>query len=571
MLSPKEYVVTHLNRLNSYITGITSTTITAGKYERLAVQRFLDFKDKYSYRESELMRVLKFCSLLNLTTTKEVKQLELMDFQVFILANLYGLYLGNSTRVFNTGIIECGKKQGKSSLAAVLCLYESVADKELNASVLLIAKNSKQAKTVFNYIESIITVSPLIKDLFTINRSIIYNSSTTGKNKIEVIPADPRTVQGNNCSFSIADEAAQYTDREMQAQANIFTGMASRVNPLQLIITTASNNKAAPYYDKHQTVKNILDNKGTPNDNVFGIIFSLDDKEEIYQPDKWRKSNPGIGQTVSQDFLLSAYDKAILTKGIDWQSFLTDNLNLFTDNLIENWIDDETIKGLLGRKSIPTGSTVYIGLDLSAQRDLTSIAILFYDKKADEFIVEVIPIFPNGSENRIKSGSVDLSRWFGTYDEVLFGDKNIVQCQGSTLDEEIVIQIFERLNKTYRIERVGADPWNSRLLLDRLNYNFAVNVDEVRQNVQTLSFPLRMVEKYLCTGKMFLPNNLCLRWQFQNVKLYVDVNNNIKLNKIRGEAIDSIVAINIAMHQFLKANSDDLNFRREFDNLKPAA
>lgn len=71
MISPAEFVSKHLEKFSTYLTGITSNTTTAGKYERLAVERFIQFKQKYQYKEWKLIRVLKFCSLLNIATTKD--------------------------------------------------------------------------------------------------------------------------------------------------------------------------------------------------------------------------------------------------------------------------------------------------------------------------------------------------------------------------------------------------------------------------------------------------------------------------------------------------------------------
>jgi hypothetical protein len=46
-LSPPAYVDHHRNKLSEYISGITSNTLVANRFEQLAVQRFLNHKSKY--------------------------------------------------------------------------------------------------------------------------------------------------------------------------------------------------------------------------------------------------------------------------------------------------------------------------------------------------------------------------------------------------------------------------------------------------------------------------------------------------------------------------------------------
>ena len=67
----------------------------------------------------------------------------LEGWQSFIIANIVGFYWADSnTRRFTSSYIEVSRKQGKTALAAALCLYYLIADGEDGAEVLL-AANSK--------------------------------------------------------------------------------------------------------------------------------------------------------------------------------------------------------------------------------------------------------------------------------------------------------------------------------------------------------------------------------------------------------------------------------------------
>src|SRR5688572_10581037 len=139
MLSVSEYVETHLKKLEEYLIAVTGGSLTTGKLQSQAVERFIGFKIKYEYREQELSRILKFCSLLNIPLDNRVQQVQLLGWQVFIIASLYCLYKDETNRLHDLSYIEIAKKQGKTTLCAILSLIDCLIDNELNASVLFVA------------------------------------------------------------------------------------------------------------------------------------------------------------------------------------------------------------------------------------------------------------------------------------------------------------------------------------------------------------------------------------------------------------------------------------------------
>lgn len=543
MLSASDFVTTHLKRLDDYISGVTTGQIVSGKLQRQAVERFVDHKTKYIFKEKELIKILRFCSLLNIPFKNEVQQVQLLGWQVFVIASLYCLYKTNDLRLYDLAYIEISKKQGKTTLCAILSLIDCLIDGELNASVMFVACSKDQSRIALDITKSIIINSPLIQSLFTVNKNLIFNNQKGSINKIEVKASDSKLVQGSGVSCSIVDEFAFAVDSELQNK--IKSGQIARKNPIQIIITTACNNKQSPAFALRETSSNILD-QVISNDSIFALVFCLDDpKTEQDQPDSWIKSNPSLGHTVQLESLVREYESAKLLPD-KLNTFLTDNLNIWTDNLIEVWIEDDIIKDQMkDNLQIPEGADVFIGLDTSANSDLCSIGILYFDKKEDTFIGRVINIFPSNEKRRIRAGSIDLGNWIK--------DGHIIQCQTPVIDEDLLFDLLVDLKSKYKIRSVGIDPWNSQALKFRLEAKIN-EVNAVRQNVQSLSYPLKVMESYLLKKKMFLSKSPVVRWMFQNVKIYTDHNHNKKIDKRKREAVDGVVALNIAMHECLAYN-----------------
>jgi phage terminase large subunit-like protein len=279
----------------------------------------------------------------------------------------------------------------------------------------------------------------------------------------------------------------------------------------------------------------------------------LDSDSEFDKPQMWPKCCPALGRTVNLNFLMSEYNSAKIFPA-KLKNFKIDNLNLYAESQ-DVWLSDDIIKeSMLKPFNIPDGAEVYIGLDLSANRDLTSISVLYHNQLTDIFYSKNYFLFANNPDKRIRKGSIDLQRWIN--------DGYILQCERHTIDENLIIAIIKKLCENYNIRSVGADPWNSTILLQRIENEFNISVDKVIQNVKHLSFPLKYFEEKILNCQHIMEQSPVMRWNFRNVKLFEDSNSNKKIMKASGEAVDGAVALNIAYNQYIKEN-----FNSELNNV----
>lgn len=562
MLSPNDFAQLHLQKLQNYLTGITANTIGAGRLEQLGVERFLMLKEKHIYKEESLIRVLKFFSLINIPIQGKVKQVELLDYMVFWLANVYGLYENESKRLFNTAYIELSKKNSKTTTWALAGIYESLFDGELNANCIYVASSKDQAKIALSIVEDAIKNSPALKKKFKANRNIITNKTSTGKNVIQVKSAEVKTIQGFNSSYGLADEYAQWDTSEIADK--ITSGMAARKNPLTVLITTAANNLQSPAYAMREMCVNILE-ESIEMDNVFTQIFALDDKSEIdlipAQPQLLRKCNPGLGECVSVDFLLSEYRLAKVLKD-KWNTYLTDNLNFWTDNNIgqEVFIDDDTVVGMMTHEKIPEGQQIqtYFGVDIARNKDLNSISEMYYNDQTGVFLFDIHTIFPNNERNKIRdNGSINLSRWFITPDNP---DGYIHTSTIPVLDEEILIKLFQEFKEKRTIRRVGFDPYLASQIMYKLQKQLNLNCINIKQN-WTLTQPISFFERLVYLNKIRIVNNPVVRWNFQNCAVQQSKGTNATLHLVKKnkEAIDNVVSMVVALATWMVDHQDKYN------------
>lgn len=129
-----------------YAEDVTEGIIVCGDNIKLACRRFLnDLKrPDLDFREAVVDRAIGFISTLKHFAGKSSgKNFILEDWQQFIIANIVGFYWSSGERRFTSSYIEVSRKNGKTALAAALCLYYLIADGEDGAEVDL-AANSKE-------------------------------------------------------------------------------------------------------------------------------------------------------------------------------------------------------------------------------------------------------------------------------------------------------------------------------------------------------------------------------------------------------------------------------------------
>ena len=117
-----------------YATNIVNGKIVAGELMKLACKRFLSDlqRDDLEFRMEIGDRFINFCSLIKHFKGKSAgKQFILQPWQEFIAYNiLCWYYRGTNNRRFTSSLICISRKQGKTALAALFCLWFLIGDNE---------------------------------------------------------------------------------------------------------------------------------------------------------------------------------------------------------------------------------------------------------------------------------------------------------------------------------------------------------------------------------------------------------------------------------------------------------
>ena len=285
-----------------YAQEVLSGKIVAGEYIKLAAERFFSLieDDRYEFREEKVDEVIEFIAILRHYTGRHAgKPFILAPWQMFIVACIYGFYVKtDGTRLVKSVYIEMARKQGKSALAAALCLYHLIDDGEANAEVYLAANSKDQAKISFGMCSNFVKgLDPGHKYLEPYRDRVNFEKTLS---VLRVLAADDSKLDGFNASMFLLDEYHAAKNGKLKDVLQSSQGM--RENPMSIIITTAGFDKLGPCYQFRTMCTEVL--KGLKRDDtLFAAIYSLDPDDDWKDETCWVKSNPNLGITVKPSYV----------------------------------------------------------------------------------------------------------------------------------------------------------------------------------------------------------------------------------------------------------------------------
>ena len=154
---------------SSYISQVRSGKIPTSKWVQLAVDRHVrDLKEGKSrgliFDEAAGERAVQFFSLLkHYKGLYQGQPFQLLPWQAFCISTLFGWKKTNGTRRFRYAYLKVARKNGKTTLAAGLCLYGLIADGESGAEVYTAATTRDQASISFKDAMQMVEADPNLK------------------------------------------------------------------------------------------------------------------------------------------------------------------------------------------------------------------------------------------------------------------------------------------------------------------------------------------------------------------------------------------------------------------------
>lgn len=282
-------------------------------FDRHAAQRALDF----------------FPDVLSVEADGEVVPFNLLDWATFCVGSLMGWKrVDNKRRRFRKGYLEGGKGCAKTPVGAGLGLYLFLADDELSAEVYAAAGKRDQAMILFGDVVKMVDRSPRLRNrLVKSGNRVVYQLTHRASTSVFKPLSSDNKKSGLRVSCGLVDELHEARDRYTIDMLQ--DGFKGRKQPLLLAITNSGFDRTTICWEWHEHALAVVEGMRV-DDELFAYVMDLDpdddplemvdlvdleveaDGKKIIErvPRCWLKTNPGLGKTITVDYLRSAVSDA---------------------------------------------------------------------------------------------------------------------------------------------------------------------------------------------------------------------------------------------------------------------
>lgn len=573
-----------ISELSDYSKAIIDGRIIACTKHKWACIRFLNDLDargregwRWDFDEERAERYFKWMRLFKHTRGELAGQpKEPTSYELFVYGNIYGWIDGKTeARRFRRMYEQLARKQAKSQDKAIQALYEISAFGEPMAEAYVAATKREQTRFVWDEAVKLYKNS-ILKDSFECKfdagcqqKTIIHKNS--GSFFARLSKDDSKKGDGSSPHFAVLDEyhlheTAEYYDV-------LISGMETRPNPLLSIITTAGFELNNPCYrEEYAFAAKVLDpNNPVDDDRYFAMICELDrnDTTETITTDDGRQVAPGgiIDELDSEAAIMKTHPVTghsavvrehihIVTKSArqepeKMRNVLTKTYNVWVMDRPAGYMDmtrwaacarplDEVLAAIADKAA----GRCYIGVDLSATIDLTSVSFVFPWMEDDvrNYAVLSHSFMPGDTYlEKIDTDKVPYDVWLR--------EGYMTKTKGGVIDYQTVMQYMLQTCESYGwvcveycLDMAGATALSTEL---QNNGQIAVNI---RQGALTLAEPTKAFRDAVYSRRLIHDANPVLTWAMYNAVVKFDSKENMLLDKGRSrQRIDPAAAAMNAM------------------------
>jgi phage terminase large subunit-like protein len=511
--------------------------IPACKWTRLAVDRqVLDLARPVSdawpwvFDEDRAARVCEFLELLPHIKGKWARERRLLvldAWQCFVVTTVFGwVHKDTGLRRFREAYIEVPRKNGKSLMSAGIGLYMLSADGEQGAEVYSAATTRDQARIVFDDAKGMAERTPDMRTYLGV--AILTHSITVAhtSGKFSPLAAEASTQDGLNVHCAIIDELHAHKKRDLYDV--IDTARGAREQSLLWLITTAGSDRSGICYERRTHITKVLD-RVIEDASMFGIIFTIDDKDDPMDPATWAKANPNWRVSVlPEDMEAAARKAAAMPSALN--NFLTKRLNVWV-NGESPWMDMrawEKCADTSLQLSDFAGEKCWAGLDLAQKKDFAAYVKVF-EREALVLGKDGIyepkmcwHVFTRLYLNELavqESGNAHLSGWARSgYVQVTDGD---------ITDFDVLAEDMRGDCKQFDMQEIAFDPALSMYFAGKL-IEEGLPLVEIAQRSMFFTPPLIQVENLVLEKKLKFDGNPVMTWMVSNLVVKVS-----KFNELR--------------------------------------
>ena len=323
------------------------------------------------------------------------RPLKLELWEKAIVASLFGVVGETGQRHFREMLLVVARKNGKSLIAAAIAKYVWYVEGGFGARVYNIAPKLDQADIIYNNVWQMTVLDPEYQEMRERlsekdeHNKKVHDDSMLPKHRmtdlyiagtnstLKKIAFSAKKSDGFNPSLCICDEIASWEgDKGLKQYEVMKSGMGARPEGIMLSCTTSGYVNDSIYDELIKRATRFL--KGESEEKrLLPFLYMIDDIEKWDDMDELHKSNPNLGVSITEDYLMEeiAIANGSLSKKAE---FLCKYCNIKQNSSLA-WLEAQVVEAASGAPlSLEDFRNSYCvgGIDLSQTTDLTSACVV---------------------------------------------------------------------------------------------------------------------------------------------------------------------------------------------------
>ena len=529
------------------------TTACPDWQERIvAGNSLIPFKPLFKEPAEMALRIFKQLRLIDLPGTPTIGEVTREWVYEFVAA-IFGAYNPETgIRLIQEFFLLISKKNGKSTISAGIMLTALILNWRYEAEFFIIAPTVEVANNSFKPAKSMIRADAELSDLFQVQdhtRTITHR--VTGAT-LKILAAESDTVAGIKGSGVLIEEVWLFGKRAKAA--DMFTeakgGLASRPEGFVIYLSTMSDEAPAGVFATLlKRAREIRDGKRTDN-RMLPVLYEFPqemlDNGTYRLPENFYITNPNLGSSVSEDYLVGEFETAKADDEIAVRRFMAKHLNvqIALSLLADYWPGAEYWQQSVNTAAcnldwmLENCEVIDIGIDGGGLDDLLGLAVVGRLKDNPRMWAAWFHAWAHPSvlsrRKEIAPRLLDFSKQ---------GDLTIVQRIGD--DSDATAEIVARVYQSGLLDMCGLDPHGVGAILDAM---LAKGVPEdavigVSQGWR-LNAAIKTAERKLAEGCFCHGGSDMMNWVVSNARVEQRHNGVLITKQASGTAkIDPLMAM----------------------------
>ena len=368
------------NAILQYWNEINSGGINAGKWIKLLYEVIIQgLQDKRWFYDDHLADnavqfITRYCH--HYKGKFAPRRIELSLWEEAAIRIMFGIVDNTGNRQFREVFWLIGRKMGKTILAAGIATYMAFAAGEFGSEVYFLAPKLEQSDLCYSALEFNVHAE---EELDEITQSTKYRGLVIAETNttIRKLAFTSKKSDGYNPMFYCADEVAAWPGvaglRQWEVMAS---GTGAREEPLGMAISSGGYENDGLFDELMKRGTGFLMGNSR-EERILPLLYMIDDPEKWDDMEELEKSLPGMGVSVTREFIQDQIKIAheSISKEIE---FKTKYCNL-KQNMSTAWLKAEDINKMFGwRKPMEELKNKFCvgGYDLSQVVDLTAAGFI---------------------------------------------------------------------------------------------------------------------------------------------------------------------------------------------------